>query len=132
MSDLSLFKTSPGTAVLSPVLFTNVKLVSGVQLLAQRFVTLLLREYDATLNRGTSLMRQVRGGGISGVTMNIVVNLAVIQAVQQMPVGDTPEETLSGVRVISVTKTGDRLSISLEITSKAAESTTTTTTVRTA
>jgi hypothetical protein len=132
VSDIALFKSSPGTAVLEPRMFTDVDVVDGIELLAQRFVGLLLREYDAVFNRGTTLMAQVRGGGVSGATMNIIVNLAVAQAAQQMPAGATPSETLSKVRVVSVSKTGDRLAIALEITAQSAESTTTTTTVRTA
>lgn len=132
MTDLALFKSSVGTAVLTPILFTDVRMVSGVELLAQRFVSLLLRDYDEVLDRGTSLMQQLRNGAVSTVTMNVIVNLAVVRAVRQMPIGDTPSETLSSVRVVSVSKSGDRFSISLEITAKSAESTTTTTTVRTA
>lgn len=132
MTDLALFKSSVGTTVLTPILFTDVRMVSGVELLAQRFVSLLLRDYDEVLDRGTSLMQQLRNGAVSTVTMNVIVNLAVVRAVRQMPIGDTPSETLSSVRVVSVSKSGDRFSISLEITAKSAESTTTTTTVRTA
>ena len=131
MSDLALFK-STGTAVLNPVLFTDVKVVDGLTLLTQRFIALLLREYDAVFDRGTSLLAQVRGGAMSGPSMRALATLAVVQAAQQMPVGATDTETLAAASVVAVTRNADRISISLTITSKAAQTATTTATVRTA
>ena len=127
MTDIALFK-STATARKRMIVFENPAFVSGPELAGQRLVHLLLREYDAKFDRGTNLMTRLRSGMGSVPATAAMVQLAVAKATLQMPKGDD-NETVKTVEVLSVTRSLDKLSISLRLTTVSGGATTTTATV---
>lgn len=107
-------------------LFDRPAQTRGIQTLAQRFLTLLLRDVDPRFGYGTSLVRNLMGGRIvTDPYLRSQVALAVLQVQGQLPTtGDDPAELLQSVRVLAARREGDGAFIRLELTSQSGESVT--------
>jgi len=99
--------------------------VSGVQVMAQRFLTLFLRDYDERTDLGTSFIKEVTSSRI--VNDPILLNLvgqAVLRVQEQFPdVGD-PDELLRTAKILAARKVGDGILVRFELTSQGGTSVT--------
>lgn len=116
MSDLLVSRASP-TGVLTFTVFTPPGTVSGAAALAQRFVNLLLREYDANFDRGTNLYSNIRKGVlVNDATVRLYVALACDTVTKQITAGTDDTDTLSKYEITKATRSLGQLLIGLRLT----------------
>ena len=112
-----------GTVMLN--LFDKPAQVRGIQLLAQRFLTLFLRETDDRMNRGTPFMAELMSGGriINDPFLVTIVGLSILRVQEQLPRTGDPDEILARVRVLNAQKRNDGAFVRLELTAQSGDTT---------
>lgn len=112
-----------GTVTLN--LFDAPAVTQGIQVLAQRFLTLLLRDFDEAMGLGTSLVKNLTSSRIvTDPQIRNEVALAVLRVREQFPIVGEPDELLQSVRVIAARRQGDGAFIQLELTSQSGDTVT--------
>ena len=94
--------------------------VEGIQTLVQRFLTLILREYDDLTGLGTTLISSLTNGRIVNDAFLIsLVGQSVLAVQNQIPDVGASDERLSSVKILAARKRADGAFIQFEITSQA-------------
>ena len=125
MSDLLVARTRNNSGS-GPVAFRlfdpNSGLTSGIQLLGQRVIALLLRDFDNRFNRGTVFLQSIRTGVVNNdPTLVNIAALAMVSVQNQLPTEGPSDELLESFRIVNATRSNDGVAFTLQITSQAGE-----------
>lgn len=128
MRDLDILNVSRSTGKASFGLGEGY--VTGIRLLAQRVIVILLTNYNETLrqNEGTSFVSNMRSGQISLAYVGLLMTSAMASTIEVLSgsVDDnaTDEERIADLRIQNIELDGDRILFDLYVSNKAGESTT--------
>lgn len=128
MRDLDILNVSRSTGKASFGLGEGY--VTGIRLLAQRVIVILLTNYNETLRQseGTSFVSNMRSGQISLAYVGLLMTSAMASTIEILSgsVDDnaTDEERIADLRIQNIELDGDRILFDLYVSNKAGESTT--------
>jgi len=123
MSTDLLVMNTPGLAGDGQVtlnLFDRPAEVEGIQVLVQRVLTLLLRDFDDRTGLGTDFIKQLTESRVvNDAFLASLVGQSVLTIQSQIPDTGDLDERLSIIKTVAARKRGDGVFIQLEITSQA-------------
>jgi hypothetical protein len=128
MRDLDILNVSRSTGKASFGLGEGY--VTGIRLLAQRVIVILLTNYNETLRQseGTSFVSNMRSGQISLAYVGLLMTSAMASTIEILSGSAddnaTDEERIADLRIQNIELDGDRILFDLYVSNKAGESTT--------